>query len=102
MIRLRQAAVVSSSQNLLRRLSHRITTVIIVSVLAAWPPSQTKAEYYGKESSAPNIVFILADDKYECPEPNAQKPREPSRKPPFSRGFQITGNRGKLGRITGN
>ncbi len=51
---------------------------------------------------SPNIVFMMADDKYEYSEPNAQKHRESSRKEPFLRRFQIAGNRGKLGRITGN
>ncbi len=102
MIRLRQPTVVSNSPSLLRGLLRRTTTLIVISVLAAWPLSQTKAEYHGKESSVPNIVLILADDKYEYSEPSAHKPREPSIKPPFCRRFQITGDCGKLGRITGN
>lgn len=50
----------------------------------------------------PNIVFMMADDKYDWDQPKAENTRKNPPKRLFCRGFQITGNCGKLGQITAN
>ena len=50
----------------------------------------------------PNVLVILADDKYESGEPRAQKRRKNRENWPFSAGFEIAGNCGKFRGIPGN
>lgn len=50
----------------------------------------------------PNIVFIMADDKYDSGQPKVENTRKNRTKRPFFESFQITGNCGEFRQITGN
>lgn len=50
----------------------------------------------------PNVVLILADDKYECPAHEAANLREHCQNTAFSWQSQIAGNRGEFRGIAGD
>ena len=55
-------ATATQPQDLLARLRHGITTLILIAVAVFWSIPTILAEENSKEPPRPNIVFILADD----------------------------------------
>jgi hypothetical protein len=85
-------ATETQPQDLLGRLLHAITALILVAGAAFWSTPEILAEENGKELRRPNIVFILADDKYECPAYEAANLRDNRQNTAFSTQSQIAGN----------
>ena len=65
-----------SSRNLLRQLLHRITTLILTIAAATFSIDSDKNGICAEVRSVPNIVLILADDKYWKSAREAVKPSE--------------------------
>lgn len=64
------------SANFSSDLLHTITTLIVVTVNLSLVACQAVADGPGNAERKPNLVFILADDKYECRIENAVFCRE--------------------------
>jgi hypothetical protein len=57
------------------RTVHKVIAFIVLAVIAFHGTSASLAARNAEPQSRPNIVFILADDKYECARPDMDKCR---------------------------
>ena len=96
------AAAVSRPQGLLGCLLHRVTTLIILLGTLFWSIVLQKTGLAADSVRRPNIVLILADDKYESSGKKAQNLRENRQNAGLFARFQIAGNYGEFRGITGN
>ena len=77
----------------------------VFALAAAWlamASTQGLAAPAQNSSSPPNVVFIFADDKYELGRSKIENTRKNRTKRAICGQFQITGNYGESGQITGN
>lgn len=89
-------------QDLRGRLLQGITTFIIISGAVFWSIPTINAAENDKESRRPNVVLILADDKYEYRAHEAQNLRQNRENAVFSARYQIAGNCGEFRGIAGD
>jgi hypothetical protein len=85
-------ATETQPQDLLGRLLHAITALILVAGAAFRPVPTANADENCKNARRPNVVLIIADDKYECPAYEAANLRDNRQNTAFSTQSQITGN----------
>ncbi|HEV7221507.1 MAG TPA: hypothetical protein VGN42_02335 [Pirellulales bacterium] len=89
-------------QGLSAYLLHGITALIIFLGMAFRPVPTANADENGKNARRPNVVLIIADDKYEYRAHEAANLRENRQNTAFSAQSQIAGNCGEFRGIAGD